>query len=200
MQPFLAIAALLIAFGGTALVASDATQVWVPGHWQAVGAEQIWVPGSYCARPVVAPVTTVTVVAPPPPPPQVWVAERWVWTGTAWQLQPGHWEVAGAPPPPVVSCPPTTVVAACPPPPPQVVEVHHYERPRPSFGVGVVIGGGGYYGHHHHHHGYREPVRHGHAHGIPAPLPGSHSLPRPPRHLPDPLGVFRHDPLHLLRR
>lgn len=207
MQPILAIAALLVAFAATPLVASDA-QIWVPGHWQTVGSEQVWVPGAYCARPVTTTTTTTTTVTtvttPPPATTQVWVDQRWVWNGTAWQLQPAHWEVVAAPAPaPVVvaPCPPPTVIAACPPPARQVVEVHHYHRPRVTYGVGVVIGGGHHHGYRHHRH-HRHHDRHhvGGVHRIPPPLPGSHFLPRPPRNLPDPLGVFRHDPLGIIRR
>lgn len=195
MKPILVVAALLFACVASPLSAEHC-QVWVPGHWQAVEHEQIWVSGGYHARPVTTTttVTTVTVHAPPPPPPQVWVAERWLWTGSAWQLQPGHWETAGAA---------TTVVAACPPPPPpqQVVHVHHYERqPRVTFGVGVLLGS--QYGHGGHHGGHH--VNHhsggGHHFSPPPPLPGSHFLPRPPRNLLDPLGLFRHDPLGIIRR
>jgi len=187
MQPILAVAALFFALASAPLAASDGSQVWVPGHWQNVGHEQVWVSGGYHQRQVTTTttVTTVTVVSPPPPPPQVWVAERWLWTGSSWQLQPGHWEYAGA----------TTVVAACPPPPPQQVVVHHYEQrqPRVNFGVGVILGGG-HYGHHRSQHGGHHSG--GGHHFSPPP----HFLPRPPRNLPDPLGLFRHDPLGLIRR
>lgn len=195
MRLLLACALLLTAASASA----ECVRVWVPGCWTGVGTTRVWTPGRYEERVVTTTTTTTTYTVPPPPPTQVWVPERWEWNGSAWELRPGYW-AASAPPAPVVVQPTTTTT--------QVVEVRQVEPPRPRVSVSVGLGVGScgpVYGHHH----YRDHGHYGHRHHDggsrvvvrpPAPLPGSHALPRPPKWVPDPLGVFRHDPLRILRK
>lgn len=194
----LALSALLLAAATAS--AADCVRVWVPGCWS-TGVNRTWIPGRYEER-VVTTTTTTTYTVPPPPPQQVWVPERWEWNGQAWELRPGYWTPGG---PPVVAVQPTTTTTT------RTVEVVE-PRPRVSVGVGFVVGGSSCddgWSRRRHHHGYSHHGHSGIGHGSttrrvdvrpPAPLPGSHALPRPPRWVPDPVGVFRHDPLHLLRK
>lgn len=178
-----AIALLISSLSG--LHAAHSATVWVPGHWgPSVCGEQQWIQGAYCAQPaavVVQQPPAQVVVVPPPAP--VWVAGGWVWSNEQWVWRDGYWSVPpSAPPQPVQQAQPVYVQPVCP-------------RPRVSIGVGIGLGHhGGHHGHHAHggHHNHAVPA-------IPF-LPGSHALPRPPKHFPDPLGLFRHDPLGLLKR
>jgi hypothetical protein len=54
--------------------------VWIPGHWNWLGAEYAWVYGSWAEPPVAG---------------HVWIPPLWVWADGAWKWQQGYW----APPP-----------------------------------------------------------------------------------------------------
>lgn len=207
MLVLLVLAALAPTLSAAAVVTSTASvteryQVWVPGYWQTVGNSSVWVNGHYATH-------ARTVQAPPP---ATWIAERYVDQGGQRSYYAGYWSNQSCPAP---------VVVVYRQPAPVYVATPVYVAPPPVYvapRVAVSIGFGhhgyhhGYHGGHHGYHGGHDGYHgvhgghhrgHGGGHvGLPLPhLPSlHHALPRPSRHFPDPLGIFRHDPLHLFRR
>ncbi len=133
---------------------------------------------------------------------QVWVPGSWqasgcssVWVGGHYQVQQ---RVVCAPDPVVVYSRPAAVYIEPVCVQPVYVPAPVYARPA----VSVSLGFGGYaYGDYgcRGGSGYRGRDSGRVALLPPPPLP-HHFLPRPSRGVPDPLGIFRNDPLHLFRR
>jgi hypothetical protein len=200
----------------TALHAACATEtVWIAGHWGNGACGPQWVQGCYTSRPVTTVVVSQPVIVVPPPPvaqvqpaPPVWVPGGWAWAGDQWVWRDGYWSMPPGSQPAVCQTQPSYPQAVvyqtqpvCQPQPVYVQQtVCEPARPRVSIDVGVGFGYGGY-------RGYRRDCdddRHhggGHISAPPIPfVPGSHVLSRPPKGLPDPLGIIRHDPLGLFRK
>ena len=181
------IALLISCLGGLHAAHSTSTTVWVAGYWGPSSCgEQQWVQGGYCAQPATVVVQQPAQVIVVPPPAPVWVAGGWVWSNEQWVWREGYWSAPPAyQPQPVYQAQPVYIQPSQP----------ACARPQVSIGVGLGIGHGGG---HHGHHGYQEDHHNDTVPPIPF-VPGSHALPRLPSHLPDPLGLFRHDPLGLLK-